>query len=95
MVALAWLAKWSTLLSDGEGVFKALDQRLHMLKRLLRLFHEQSFNLAKARLDLEGGLPLTLDGKVIGAIGVSGATAQQDGQVAKAGADALAKMAGH
>ncbi|PYN14166.1 MAG: hypothetical protein DME06_05295, partial [Candidatus Rokuibacteriota bacterium] len=39
-------------------------------------------------LPLEGGLPLWVDGKVIGAIGVSGVTAQQDGMVAKAGADA-------
>ena len=37
---------------------------------------------------LEGGLPIVVDGKIIGAIGVSGATAVQDGQVAKAGADA-------
>jgi uncharacterized protein GlcG (DUF336 family) len=37
---------------------------------------------------LEGGLPLIVGGKIIGAIGVSGATAVQDGQVAKAGADA-------
>jgi glc operon protein GlcG len=37
---------------------------------------------------LEGGIPIIADGKIIGAIGVSGATAVQDGQVAKAGADA-------
>jgi glc operon protein GlcG len=37
---------------------------------------------------LEGGVPIIADGKIIGAIGVSGATAVQDGQVAKAGADA-------
>lgn len=37
---------------------------------------------------LEGGLPIVVNGKVIGAIGVSGATAVQDGLVAKAGADA-------
>ena len=36
---------------------------------------------------LEGGLPIIVDGKVVGAIGVSGATSQQDGQVAKAGVD--------
>ena len=36
---------------------------------------------------LEGGIPLIADGKLIGAIGVSGATSVQDGQVAKAGAD--------
>ena len=39
----------------------------------------------------EGGLPIIVDGKIIGAIGVSGATAVQDGQVAKAGAEALTK----
>jgi len=45
-------------------------------------------------LPLEGGLPLMVDGKLVGAIGVSGVTGQQDGQIAKAGADALAKMMG-
>src|SRR5438132_8689416 len=34
----------------------------------------------------EGGVPIVADGKIIGAVGVSGATSQQDGQVAKAGA---------
>jgi glc operon protein GlcG len=38
---------------------------------------------------LEGGVPLLYAGKVIGAIGVSGATAQQDGMVARAGAAVL------
>jgi uncharacterized protein GlcG (DUF336 family) len=35
-------------------------------------------------------LPLTIDGKIIGAIGVSGVTSAQDGQCAKAGMDAIA-----
>lgn len=34
---------------------------------------------------LEGGVPITVDGQVIGAIGVSGVTSQQDAQVAEAG----------
>ena len=38
---------------------------------------------------VEGGLPLTVDGRIIGAIGVSGGSSDQDGVVAKAGADAL------
>lgn len=38
----------------------------------------------------EGGLPIIVDGKLIGAIGVSGGTAPQDGVIAKAGIDALA-----
>jgi glc operon protein GlcG len=37
---------------------------------------------------LEGGIPINADGKIVGAIGVSGGTSIQDGQVAKAGADA-------
>jgi glc operon protein GlcG len=36
---------------------------------------------------VEGGIPLILDGKIVGAIGVSGATSAQDAQCAKAGAD--------
>ena len=36
---------------------------------------------------LEGGLPLVVEGRVIGAVGVSGATSQQDGVCAKAGAE--------
>ncbi len=38
---------------------------------------------------LEGGIPLVMDGKIVGAIGVSGGTGSQDGQCAKAGADAI------
>ena len=38
---------------------------------------------------LEGGVPIVVGGKIIGAIGVSGVTSQQDAQIAQAGADAL------
>jgi len=37
----------------------------------------------------EGGVPIVADGKIIGAVGVSGGTAPQDGQVAKIAADAV------
>jgi len=36
---------------------------------------------------VEGGIPLVSDGKIVGAIGVSGASSAQDGQCAKAAAD--------
>lgn len=36
---------------------------------------------------VEGGIPLVSDGKIVGAIGVSGGTSAQDGQCAKASAD--------
>jgi glc operon protein GlcG len=38
---------------------------------------------------VEGGLPLVMDGKIVGAIGLSGGSAEQDGMAAKAGADAV------
>ncbi len=37
---------------------------------------------------LEGGVPIVVDGKIIGAIGVSGVTSEQDAVVAMAGAAA-------
>jgi uncharacterized protein GlcG (DUF336 family) len=40
-------------------------------------------------LPREGGLPIFADGKVVGAIGVSGVKSSEDAQVAKAGVDAL------
>jgi glc operon protein GlcG len=42
-------------------------------------------------IPLEGGIPLLIDGKIVGAIGVSGVTSQQDGVCAQAGVDALAR----
>lgn len=38
---------------------------------------------------VDGGLPIVVDGKIVGAVGASGGTSAQDGQVAKAGIDAL------
>jgi uncharacterized protein GlcG (DUF336 family) len=38
---------------------------------------------------VEGGYPLVIDGKIVGAIGVSGGTSAQDDQCAKIGADTL------
>jgi glc operon protein GlcG len=38
---------------------------------------------------LEGGIPIVVSGKIIGGVGVSGVTSQQDAQIAQAGIDAL------
>lgn len=51
----------------------------------LRLLNLQGVSL------LEGGVPAVVGGAIVGAIGVSGGTSQQDAQVAQAGADALLK----
>lgn len=40
-------------------------------------------------LPLEGGLPILVGGQLVGAIGVSGVKSTEDGQIAKAGVDAL------
>ncbi len=43
---------------------------------------------------VEGGLPLFVDGQIVGAIGISGVMSNQDGIVAKAGVDAFVAIAG-
>jgi len=49
-------------------------------------------SLARASA-VEGGLPIAVDGRIIGGIGVSGGTSEQDGVVAKAGTDGMAAAA--
>jgi uncharacterized protein GlcG (DUF336 family) len=64
-------------------------------KRSTKDFEDQLVNgrIGVLRLQgvipIEGGIPLVLDGAMVGAIGVSGVTSVQDGQVAKAGAAAI------
>ena len=45
--------------------------------------------LAADALPIEGGVPIVVDGQVIGAVGVSGGTSAQDAQVASVGIAAL------
>ncbi|MBX8531339.1 heme-binding protein [Pseudomonas cichorii] len=48
-----------------------------------------AFLSAPLLTSLEGGVPVIIDGQVIGAVGVSGVKADQDAQVAKTGIAAL------
>ncbi len=50
----------------------------------------QGFLSLPNAITLEGGLPLIIDGKIVGALGVSGASSQQDGVCAQAGVQAVA-----
>lgn len=68
-----------------------------LFRRPTRVFEEglekgganlKVLKLPKA-LPIEGGLPIVVDGKVIGAIGVSGVKSTEDAQVAAAGLAAL------
>ena len=49
-----------------------------------------AFLSAPLLTSLEGGVPVLVDGQVVGAVGVSGVKAEQDAEVAKAGAATLA-----
>jgi uncharacterized protein GlcG (DUF336 family) len=53
--------------------------------------HLRMLNIYPGVTPLEGGLLIVADGKIIGAIGVSGVTSEQDAQVARAGLAALGK----
>jgi uncharacterized protein GlcG (DUF336 family) len=43
----------------------------------------------RGAMPVEGGVPLLVDGKIVGGLGVSGGTAEQDGQCCKAATDAM------
>ena len=47
------------------------------------------FLALQGAVPVEGGLPIVMNGQIVGAIGASGGTSDQDGQVAKAGADSV------
>src|SRR5436305_14975003 len=47
------------------------------------------FLALQGAVPVEGGLPIVMNGQIVGAIGASGGTSEQDGQSAKAGADSV------
>jgi glc operon protein GlcG len=82
--------------SVDVGIGKARTAAI--FRRPSKVFEEQVKNGRVAALalpgatPLQGGIPIELDGQVIGAIGVSGNTPQEDEDIALAGA-AVAKAA--
>ncbi len=66
-----------------------------MFRRPTKVFEDRANSGGPSVLSLhgvvasEGGIPLMRDGKVIGGIGCSGGTGQQDGVACKAGADTI------
>ncbi|HEU4340567.1 MAG TPA: heme-binding protein [Candidatus Binatia bacterium] len=83
--------------SVDVGIGKARTAAI--FRRPSKVFEDQVKNGRIAALSLpgatplQGGLPLIHDGKVIGAIGVSGNTPQEDEDIAMAGAKAFAASA--
>jgi uncharacterized protein GlcG (DUF336 family) len=47
------------------------------------------FLALQGAIPAEGGVPLVMDGKIVGAVGVSGGSGQQDNQTAGAGVAAV------
>lgn len=83
--------------SVDVGIGKARTAAI--FRRPSREFEEQVKNGRIAALSLpgatplQGGVPILVDGKVIGAIGVSGETPSQDEEIALAGASAITTIA--
>ena len=99
---------WGSLVSVGSGLITglplvggwlassegALLVALLMFKIGLVMLALPIIYVTAAFLVAAVALPLMLDGKILGAIGVSGVQSNQDGQIAKAGHDAFLKIAG-
>ena len=73
-----------------RSIYRAGIDRIDLLS-LEPLFRPASVAIIGASSDPGkiGGIPLKLDGKVVGAIGVSGGSGEQDHAVAAAGAAAF------
>ncbi len=69
-----------------------------MFRRPTRFWEEtvaggrQGYLSMPGMLPIEGGVPLEYRGEIVGAIGVSGVKSHEDGQIAQAGAAALAAI---
>jgi glc operon protein GlcG len=79
--------------SVNVGIGKARTAAIY--RRPSRIFEEQIKNGRIAALaladatPLQGGVPITIEGKVVGAVGVSGDSPQADEEIAMAGARAI------
>jgi len=95
---LVYLQKMDTTQIGSIDVAIAKAASAVKFKRPSKAFEEavaggrQAILKLPGAIPVEGGIPLMSDGIVIGAIGVSGVTSQQDGQIAGAGAAEFAKM---
>jgi glc operon protein GlcG len=94
---LLYFTRVETSFAAGANVSIGKARTAAMFKKPTSFF-EETINKGRFTMTalpdftpLQGGIPITHDGQVIGAIGVSGAkSAEQDEQVAKAGAAVMA-----
>ena len=78
-------------LQGGEPRSVGLARRATLPSRcLLSLSLQNAAAASGGKLTtLKGGVPIVIDGQVIGAVGVGGGTGEQDAEVARAGIQAL------
>ena len=84
-------AQWGSVEIAKEKARSAVALR-RPTKALQDLIAQGGANLRLLNIGysvLEGGIPIVADGKIIGSVGVSGVTSQQDAQIAQAGIDSM------
>jgi glc operon protein GlcG len=95
--SLVYFEKMDDTQAGSVAVAQAKARSAALFKRPTKAFQDtlaaggdglRVLGLAGA-VPVEGGIPLIIDGKIAGAIGVSGGTSGQDGQCAQAGVAAL------
>jgi len=97
--ALVYFERIDGTQSGSSEVAVAKARSAAAFKRPTKAFEEalaggrQALLSLPGAIALEGGIPLILDGKIVGAIGVSGATSPQDGVCAQAGVNAITPKA--
>ncbi|MGA7477917.1 MAG: heme-binding protein [Azonexus sp.] len=84
----------SAYIAPGKARSAALGRRETKLYEEMINAGRMSFLSVPLESMLEGGVPIIIDGQVIGAVGVSGVKAEQDGQIAKAGIAVLSAVPG-
>ena len=95
--SLVYFEKMDDTQTGSVVVAQAKARSAALFKRSTKVFQDRLASGADGLLVLrlegavpvEGGLPLVIDGKIVGAIGVSGGTSPQDGQCAQRSVDLL------
>jgi glc operon protein GlcG len=94
---LVYFERMDATQTGSVAVAMAKARSAALFKRSTKMFQDAlaaggdglRFLKLESAVPIEGGVPLVMDGKIVGAIGLSGGTSQQDGQCAQAGASAL------
>jgi glc operon protein GlcG len=90
LLRLDGCAPISSEMATGKARTSAIGRRESRVYEEMINNGRNAFLSAPLVATLEGGVPVIVDGQVVGAIGVSGVKSSEDAQIAKAGAQAIA-----